>query len=98
MKMIDKIKSMNIYELSDLFSEYVDISTAPWTKWWDKNYCKKCYAEIIQNANTSRLMECSYCELNNKCKFFEDMDFDDVLDEKRMIRMWLNSEVKDDGI
>lgn len=96
MKMIEKIQSMNIYEFTDFLNEYVECHSAPWTRWFDENYCKKCYAEIIQNANTSKLMEYSYCELNDKCRFFENMDFDDVLDDKRIIRMWLNSEVKDD--
>lgn len=94
MRMIDKIQSMNIFEMTDWLMEYVELYSAPWTKWFDENYCKKCYAEIIKNAYSDKLMEYSYCELNGKCRFFEDMDYDDVLDDKRVIRMWLNSEVK----
>lgn len=93
MKMIDKIRHMNTYEFADWLDEYVELYSAPWTKWFDKNFCKKCYAEIIHNAYTDRMMECSWCELNGKCKFFQELD--DIPSDKQIIRMWLNSEVND---
>lgn len=93
MKMIEKIKSMNTYELADWLDEYIEVYSAPWTKWFDKNFCKKCYAEIIHNAYTDRDMEYSWCKLNDKCKFFKELD--DIPSDKQIIRMWLNSEVND---
>jgi ATP-dependent helicase/DNAse subunit B len=37
-------------------------------------------------------IECTYCELENKCRFFQELD--DVPDNKEMIKMWLEEEAE----
>lgn len=39
-----------------------------------------------------REFPCSYCELNGNCKFFPDLD--EVPDNKKIIKMWLETEIE----
>ena len=84
MRVFDSFKSKDIDKLSEWFDKYVAFDNAPYLKWWDKNYCKKCVAEIKDGH------EYGWCELHNKCKFFKDMA--EVPSCKEIIKMWLESE------
>ena len=85
MKMFDNFKSMNMDELIEWLDKYCMHDHAPWMMWFDKNYCKKCFEEIVDEY------EYGYCELNNKCKYFQDMD--EIPSIKEIIKMWLECEV-----
>lgn len=85
MTVYENFKSMGIDELADWLDEYGMLDGSPWINWFDDNYCSKC-----KGISVSDTMECGWCELNNKCKYFQDMD--DIPDSKQMIKMWLKSE------
>lgn len=97
MTVFESFKTKSIDELTEWFAKNGGYDGTPWTMWFDKNYCLKCEgvtAYVPEYHNKE--MEFGYCELYGKCKFFEDVDIDDVLDDKFIIKMWLESEV-DDG-
>ena len=87
----DKFKSMSIDELTDWLNQYSQLDSMPWIEWWNKNYCSKCDAVTAFVPDYGRELDFSCCELNDKCKFFQDLD--DVPDDKMIIKMWLESEV-----
>lgn len=91
MKVFDSIKNKNIDELVDWIDEYFEFDSAPYWRWWDENYCKKCEPIESECPNSFGFdTDCAYCEINNNCKFFKDMD--DIPDSKQIIKMWLESE------
>ena len=85
MTIFDTFKAKNIDELVDWLDEYCYFDDALWIKWFDENHCKKCDAVCCDGD------EYAWCELNNKCKFYSDMN--DNLDDKQIIRLWLESEI-----
>ena len=40
-------------------------------------------------------VDCTYCELNNHCKFFPQIA--EIPDNKEVIKMWLNEAADHDG-
>ena len=61
----------------------------------DDNYCSKCESIIAYVKEFNRECECAWCELNGKCKYFQELD--NIPDNKQVIKMWLEGE-DDDGI
>lgn len=96
MTVFDKIKNKNIDEFAEWLDEYCVCDTAPWWKWWDENYCKKCEPINIETTNVFgyEIGECAYCEVNGNCEFFKDME--EIPNSKQIIKMWLESE-KENG-
>lgn len=90
MKVFDKIKSKNISELADWLDKYCMTDNSPWIDWFDNNYCNKCESEIVYVEKLNQKLECSWCELNDKCRYFQELD--EVPDCKKVIEMWLESE------
>jgi len=91
MTVFENIKNKNIDELVDWIDEYfVFNDDTPYLKWWETNYCNKCKPEVVYEKDLDFEHMCAYCELNNKCRFFQDMD--DIPDNKQVIKMWLESE------
>ncbi len=90
MKMIDKFKSMNIDEFIEWLDEYASLYPSPWDEWFDVSYCGKCKPEIVYDDGIGR-REYGWCELNGKCRFFQDMD--EQPDTKQVIKMWLENEI-----
>lgn len=92
----DKIKSMNIDELSEWLDMYGQIDNSPWIKWWNETYCKSCPSEIgyvVDDTGRNQWnipYECTWCELHGKCKFFQELK--DLPDNKEIIEMWLENE------
>ena len=41
----EKMKSMDIEELSEWLDENGQFDNSPWMKWWDENYCNNCPSE-----------------------------------------------------
>lgn len=91
MTVFEKIKSMDIEEFVKWLDNYHAQDDSLWINWWDKNYCNKCEPEIAYIPYFNREMECAWCEMHGKCKFFEDMD--NTPDTKEIIKMWLESEL-----
>ena len=90
MKIIDVIKSFTIDEMVDFLDEHTTMGGTPWEEWFDENYCSKCMPEVSPESYYCGFVDCAYCELHNKCKYFLDMD--DVPDYKQVIKMWLETE------
>ena len=90
MKNVDKIKSKNIDELAEWLDTYCYSEDAPWLKWWNDKYCNNCPAEIGKYVGSDKEMEFAWCELHDKCKFFQDMD--GVPSCKDIAKMWLEIE------
>ena len=98
----EKIRSMDIDELAEWLDENGQFDGSPWMKWWDENYCQKCdpiechYTETKEKLGFEpfyeRSIECAWCELEHKCKFFPEMK--DVPDSNEIVKMWLESEIK----
>lgn len=84
MTVFEKIKSMNIDEFARWFEENCTHDNDPCIRWFSETYCENC-EPIMDNG-----MECSYCELNGNCKFFENLDY--TPSQRETIKVWLNSE------
>ena len=93
MTVFENIKNNSIDELAEWLDGYTVSDNSPWIVWWDENYCKKCDVEYSYAIETNNACECAWCELNNKCKFFKEMD--NVPDNKQVIKMWLLSECEE---
>ena len=92
MKFYDKIRSMTIEEMAQWFEENFDCDNTPWVNAFDKKYCKNC--EIVKGKCKDYYygdMGFTYCELFDKCHFFENED--GCPSEELMIKLWLNGEV-----
>lgn len=90
MIVFNSIKNKNIDELAEWLDKYGQYDGSPWNEWFDKNYCQKCEPEYVYVEAFERKCECAWCELHNKCKFFQNID--DAPDSKQIIKMWLESE------
>lgn len=89
MRVFDIIKNKNIDELAEWLDKYCLFDNAPWLWWWDKNYCNKCETVIEYSDELKDKCEFTWCELNGKCKYFQNLN--DIPDSKQMIKMWLES-------
>lgn len=92
MKQYDVFKSKNIDELARWLSKYAYTDDSPWTKWFDEKYCKQCEPEFAYIAALDRECECGWCEVNGKCKFFQELD--DIPNNEEIAKLWLESEVE----
>lgn len=88
MRMFESFKSKNIDELAKWLDENCYHDNAPWMIWFDKNYCKKC--EGVHLVDSYPWQEYCWCEINKKCKFFQDME--EAPNCEQIVRLWLESE------
>lgn len=106
MTKFESIKSKNIDELAEWIDTYVIFDDSLWMKWWDENYCQKCEVVAMPREEYARIVGwghsdyrggivCGYCEVNGKCRYFQDMD--NVPNNKEIIKMWLETEAEDEG-
>lgn len=99
---LQKIANMSIDELAEWLDENGQYDNSPWNLWWDENYCSKCesiectYAKAEEKLDSTpyyrHTIKCAYCELENKCKFFPELE--DVPDSVNVIKMWLEVEAE----
>ena len=93
---LDYIKSLDLDEFAKFLDCYSRFDDAPWNKWFDDKYCSKCepikckYKSDMWNEDHE--IECSYCELETKCRFFTYMD--KAPSSKDVCKMWLLEEKK----
>lgn len=90
MTVFENIKLKNIDEFSEWLDKHGRYDYSAWSKWWDDNYCLKCEAVTAYVQELHGEHECAWCELNGKCKFFQELD--DIPDNKQIIKLWLESE------
>jgi hypothetical protein len=97
----EKLKSLDIDQLVEWLDENGH-HDAVWWKWFEETYCEKCPTETvyIDDHEGEHIWktecECSYCEIHDKCRFFQEMD--DVPDSKETIKLWLESETTDEEV
>lgn len=96
----EKMSSFSIDELTEWIYEYGHHDDSPWMTWFDKKYCTNCTPirltrEEVREKNLGLEMwysdsrEFSYCEVNHKCRFF-----DEEPNLTFTIRTWLEEEIK----
>ena len=90
MKVFNSITNKNINEFAEWLDKYGQHDGSPWYQWFDKSYCQKCEHEYVYIEAFGRECECAWCELHNKCRFFQNMD--NTPDSKQIVKMWLESE------
>ena len=101
MSNIEELQSMSLEKFAEWLDEYGQFDNSPWMKWFNEKYCNKCEAikcEVNQQFGANDLfikqeVECSYCELEKKCRFFTD--FNNVPSNIDIIKMWLIEEVEE---
>lgn len=86
----EAIKMKNIDKLAAWLDIYGNSEESPWLKYFNDNYCNKCPSEKVYFQYLKRNIKCSWCELNDKCKFFTNLK--KPLNNKQIIRIWLESE------
>ena len=98
MNQYDYITSLAKDQLIDWLDTYADYDEAPWRKWFDDNYCKKCESIECSYADCEKLnikpfykssITCAYCELENKCKYFPELDT--IPDSRKIIELWMET-------
>lgn len=92
MTLFESIKAQNIDELVDWIDKYCTFDNALHWKWWDENYCNKCESITTGTNVFGYPQKYAYCELNHNCRYFKDMK--NTPDNKQIIKMWLESEIK----
>ena len=92
MTRFEELKNMNIDALAEWLDKYGRYGDAPWDKWFDESYCQKCESVRVFVPYLNGEHECGYCEANNKCRYF--MEMDELPDSKDVVKMWLESEVE----
>lgn len=94
MSNFEKLKQMSVDELAKWLDKYLAFDDAPQTLWFAKNYCNKCDHVEGQWKGTFGTHKCefAYCELEHKCRYFQDMD--EVPDGVEVVKLWLEAEVE----
>lgn len=90
MTVFEDIKYRNIDEFVEWMDKYCAFDQSPYMDWFDKNYCKKCEPVVVEDPEGYIDLEAAWCELHDKCKYFQNMD--DIPTIKETIKMWLESE------
>ena len=89
----EKLTKMTIKQLANWLDKYGKFDCSPWMTWFDINYCQKCDPEIVTvPAFNNSEAECSYCELNHKCRLFPKIK--EEPSNLDIIKMWLEQEVE----
>ena len=105
MNNFESLKSMSVEDLAAWLDQNGIIDNSPWFEDFNKKYCVNCEPIICKYEDAEKALgfkpmfeddeiECAYCEIYNKCRYFEDRD--EVPDGKEMVRLWLESESKDE--
>ncbi len=95
-------QSMSLEDFAEWLDEHGQFDDSPWLNWFTEKYCTGCesikckYKDVEQlfgfdPDSGNREMECSYCEVYGKCKFFEKIN--DIPNNLEIIKMWLKEEV-----
>ena len=102
MNNLEKLKSMSVDELVDWLDKHGSFDDSPWLKWFVSECCDKCEPIICICDDAKQALgfepllgndvECAYCEVHNKCKFFSDLN--EVPSNKYIIKLWLESETE----
>ena len=100
----ERLQAMTLDELVEWLDRNGQFDDSPWSNWFNENYCSKCESIMCKYKDAEETLgftpyifgsyggdlECAYCELEHKCRFFPDLD--DTPDNLETIKMWLNQE------
>lgn len=74
------------------FATWLDINGkfdgSPWMEWFSSTYCDNCEPLKGFYADGKHEVIFSYCEAENKCKFFPDLN--ETPNNEDIIKMWLD--------
>ena len=91
----------------ECFADWLDKNSccddAAWSNFFNEEYCKKCEAIKCTYADAKEILgiqafsyggnvDCAYCEVYGKCKFFPEID--DIPSNKDIIKLWLEGEAE----
>jgi hypothetical protein len=93
MNNFERLKAMSVEELAKWLDKNGQFDTAPWTLWFDRNYCSNCESIMCHYEDSTHEFPCAWCELNDGCKFLPDTK--GMLSNKEVIKMWLEAEVEE---
>ena len=102
-----RLQTMTVNELAEWLDKNGSFDVSPWSEWFSKKYCDNCESVKCKYEDTEKTLgftpyqfgyyngnvECSYCELEKKCKFFSELE--DTPDNFETIKMWLGQEVEE---
>ena len=96
MNNFEKLKSMTVSELADWLDKYSQFDDSPWATWFNDTYCSKCEPIKckVDEKNAFFLghtIDCAYCEIEKKCRFFEKLET--IPDNRKILELWLIREV-----
>ena len=92
MNNFEYIKDMNIDELAAwLDKQFEWFYDSPWEKWWSETYCNKCKPEMVKMEDRINKVPVGWCELHDKCKFFQDLE--NIPGSIEVCKIWLEKEV-----
>ena len=104
MNNFEKLRSMSVEDLAKWLDQNGIIDHSPWLDYFNNKYCANCESVMCKYEDAEAAIgfkpcfsdddiECAYCEVYKKCRYFPDMT--EVPDGVEMARLWLESEVKD---
>ena len=104
MNNFEKLRSMSVEDLAAWLDKNGIIDNSPWIEDFNNKYCTKCesimckYEDVekaigFQPYFSDRGIECAYCEIYKKCRYFEDRD--EIPDGVEMVKLWLEAEAKE---
>ena len=101
MNNFEKLQSMSVDEFAEWLDKNGMIDHSPWMDHFDKQYCANCASVMCKYEDAEKALgfkpfyddavECAYCEIYGKCRYFEDKD--EVPDGADIVKLWLESEV-----
>ena len=100
-----RIQSMSVEELAAWLDENGQFDTAPWSIWFNDRFCNNCESiELNYEDSKNKLgielfsyegaAECAYCECNDHCRFFPNIE--GIPGNKEVIEMWLIEEAENE--
>ncbi len=92
MRLYEKLLGLSIEEFAQEIESWSDCEVEPWHDWFESEYCEHCAPVYAQYPLDHVTHACAYCELNDKCRHFPEMNH--IPTGAEIVEMWLEQEVK----
>lgn len=103
MNNFERLTLMSLDDLAEWLDKNGSFDDSPWLNSFNEKYCEKCESIECQYTDAKEKLgitpfydetiECAYCEIYNKCRYFENAE--EVPDNLEMIKLWLEAEVEE---